>query len=203
MQEQPERQPERGPEQGPEHQPEGCPEQPERPERPANPQPATTARAARPPRTGAYDVLAGLGRTDPRMTLSAADCAALEELAGLWLARGATEVQVVHALTAGLPPQVHHPAALARTRLTAKLPPETAPVPVAARPALRVLECTVCRDPGHPEALPGGICGKCRGEAPPERAPAGLSPAEVRARVLLLRAAARTPDVRTPEETRP
>ncbi|MFP8944367.1 hypothetical protein ACLIYM_23410 [Streptomyces fenghuangensis] len=154
----------------------------------------------RPPRSRAYGVLAGLGRAEPRMTLSAADCAALEELAGQWLERGADERQLTGALTAGLPPEVHHPAALARRRLTDKLPPEPEPAPDSAPapgpasgspgPAvLRMAECTVCGVPGRPEALPGGLCRDCRGL--PQAGPAGPPPAEVRARVDRLRAAAR------------
>ncbi|MDH2408379.1 hypothetical protein ACG5V6_02825 [Streptomyces chitinivorans] len=154
----------------------------------------------RPPRSRAYGVLAGLGRTEPRMTLSAADCAALEKLAGQWLERGADERQLTGALLAGLPPEVHHPAALARRRLTDKLPPEPAPAPDSAsasgpasgspEPAvLRMAECTVCGVPGRPEALPGGLCRDCRGLPP--AGPAGPPPAEVRAYVDRLRAAAR------------
>ena len=144
------------------------------------------------PRSRAYGVLAGLGRTDPRLTLSAADCARLAELAGRWLERGATERQLVHALTAGLPAEVHHPAALVHRRLTDKLPPVPAPVPVREAAALRIAECTVCGAPGRPEALPGGLCRDCRGVPPPR--PTGPTAAEIRARVDRLRAAAREPE---------
>ncbi|MGY1452196.1 hypothetical protein [Streptomyces sp. SS8] len=153
----------------------------------------------RPSRSRAYGVLAGLGRAEPRMTLSAADCAALEELAGQWLERGADERQLTGALLAGLPREVHHPAALARRRLTDKLPPEPAadsapaPGPASGSPGpgvLRMAECTVCGVPGRPEALPGGLCRDCRGLPP--AGPAGPPPAEVRAYVDRLRAAART-----------
>ncbi|WP_101258432.1 hypothetical protein [Streptomyces barkulensis] len=163
--------------------------------------PEPVSEPVRPPRSRAYGVLAGLGRAEPRMTLSAADCAALEELAGQWLERGADERQLTGALLAGLPPEVHHPAALARRRLTDKLPPEPepepAPGPESAPPSasgppgpavLRMAECTVCGVPGRPEALPGGLCRDCRGLPP--AAPAGPSPDEVRARVDRLRAAA-------------
>ncbi|MFH0243184.1 Uma2 family endonuclease [Streptomyces sp. HK10] len=150
------------------------------------PAPAPAPGPVRPPRSRAYGVLAGLGRAEPRMTLSAADCAALEEPAGQWLERGADERQLTGALTAGLPPEVHHPAALARRRLTDRLPPEPAPGPAAApgpasgppEPAvLRMAECTVCGVPGRPEAFPGGLCRDCRGLPP--AAPAGPPPAEV------------------------
>ncbi|WP_199830856.1 hypothetical protein [Streptomyces sp. NBRC 110028] len=129
--------------------------------------PAAVSTAAAPTRTPAYDALASLGRTDPRMTLSAADCARLEPLAATWLARDADPGRLVQALTSGLPVPVHSPAALARTRLEAKLPPE--PVP-EARPEItisRLLECVDCGRPGPPAALPGGLCRPCRGEAAP------------------------------------
>ncbi|MEU7167890.1 hypothetical protein AB0A70_25145 [Streptomyces morookaense] len=149
---------------------------------------APVPQPARPTRSTAYAALASAARTDPRMTLSAADCAALEPLAMQWLERGADERAIVHALTTGLPPEVHHAAALARRRLTDKLPPEPAPLP--ARTALRILECTVCAVPGRPEALPGGVCRECRGEARSAQ-PGGFSAAEIHARVAELRAAAR------------
>ncbi|MEV4438663.1 hypothetical protein AB0K09_06505 [Streptomyces sp. NPDC049577] len=152
---------------------------------------APPAPAGRPARSRAYALLATLGRTDPRMTLSDADCAALEPLASEWLERGADEAEVVRALTAGLPPQVHHAAALARRRLTGKLPPHREPAPI--RTPLRIAECTVCAAPGRPEALPGGLCRDCRGEPRPP-APAALSPEEVRARAALLRAINREPE---------
>ncbi|MDB1086059.1 hypothetical protein PJ985_00485 [Streptomyces sp. ACA25] len=123
---------------------------------------------SRPERSRAYRVLAGLGEADPRMTLSAADCAALERLAEEWLRRGSTEQQMRLALTAGLPPSVHSPRAMAERRLTDKVPPEPwrEPEP-STRRVRRVVECTVCRAPGRPEALPGGLCPDCRGEPPP------------------------------------
>ncbi|MCP3822040.1 hypothetical protein NLX86_29335 [Streptomyces sp. A3M-1-3] len=149
----------------------------------------------RPPRTRAYAVLASLGRTEPAMTLSAADCTALEPLAAEWLARGATEAELLHALTAGLPVPVHHPAGIARARLTTKLPPHRPqPAPTPQRPApLRTLECTECRAPGRPEALAGGLCRTCRREAPPATT-GGLTPAEVQAHATRVRTAARIPE---------
>ncbi|MFI9099770.1 hypothetical protein ACIGXA_04530 [Streptomyces fildesensis] len=117
--------------------------------------------AARTARSEAYEALAVLGRTDPRMTLSAADCAALEPLAAEWLARGVRGPQLVYALTAGLPPHVHCAGALARRRLNDKMPPEAIAVAVVAR---RIMECTQCGVPGRPEALSGGLCRACSGE---------------------------------------
>ncbi|MCC2274639.1 hypothetical protein LKL35_04180 [Streptomyces sp. ET3-23] len=144
------------------------------------PPPARTAS-----RTEAYEALAAVGRTAPRMTLSAAECAQLEPLATEWLARGATREQLIAALTGGLPEQVHSPGALARRRLTDKLPPEQ---PV--RPSTRIMECTACGVPGYPEALPGGLCRQCRGEErrleTPDKADA------VRAQAARVRAGIRT-----------
>ncbi|MGW7576730.1 hypothetical protein [Streptomyces sp. NPDC054765] len=176
------------------------------PPRPRDPHVRTLTRARQPQSPG-YAALAALGRAEPRMTLSAADCASLEAFAEEWFARGATRDQLVHALVAGLPPHIHHPGRLARSRLLAKMPPEgpwTGPETAAAGPgpaqgpsagALRIMECTVCRAPGRPEALPGGVCGPCRGVAPPDRRsrPAERTAAHVRARVERLRAAARPP----------
>ncbi|MBB4894337.1 hypothetical protein FHS39_003371 [Streptomyces olivoverticillatus] len=152
------------------------------PESESDPKPKRTQK---PP---AYEALAAVGRKDARMALSAAECETLMPLADEWLARGASATELVYALTVGLPPVVHSPAALAGNRLTTKLPPEPAPTarPSAQRP--RIMECTHCGRPGRPEALPGGLCRPCRGETD------GIDPtpqarAEVRARVAQLRAA--------------
>ncbi|MET8329692.1 hypothetical protein, partial [Streptomyces sp. NPDC005181] len=68
-------------------------------------------------RSRAFVLLAALGRTAPMLSLSSADCAALEPYVTAWFDRGATELQLLHALTDGLPVQVHHAAALVRSRL--------------------------------------------------------------------------------------
>ncbi|WP_371537371.1 hypothetical protein [Streptomyces sp. NBC_00466] len=153
----------------------------------------------RPTRSRAFVLLAALGRTAPSLSLSAADCAALEPLAAVWFDRGATEPEMLHALTAGLPTPVHRASSLVRRRLTDKLPPERAPLPAprVPRPALRILECGKCGAPGRPEALPGGECAECRGR--PVRRPAPLTPAQVHTRAAQARAAAAT---RQPERAR-
>ncbi|WP_405779500.1 hypothetical protein [Streptomyces sp. NBC_00859] len=144
----------------------------------------------RPTRSRAFILLAALGRTAPSLSLSAADCAALEPLAAVWFDRGATEPEMLHALTAGLPTPVHRASSLVRRRLTDKLPPERAPhpAPPAPRPALRVMECGKCGAPGLPEALPGGECAECRGRPVSRKAP--LTPAQVHTRAAQARAAA-------------
>ncbi|MEV7022125.1 hypothetical protein [Kitasatospora sp. NPDC093558] len=121
---------------------------------------SATVRPKGRPRSPAYAALADLGLADPRLALSAADCAALEPLAAEWLARGTPPALFTAALTAGLPPEgVHSPAAFTRRRLLDKMPPErTAP----AAPATRILECTDCRTPCRPLALLGGLCRACR-----------------------------------------
>lgn len=147
-----------------------------------------------PVRSAAFGVLAAVGRRNPAVSLSAADCAALEPLAARWLERGATEEMLLHALADGLPSPVHHPAALLRNRLVSKLPPAPAPAPACVeRPPLRILECAKCGVPGRSEALEGGECGPCRGEARPARRPGTLAPDAVSARAAEARAAASRP----------
>ncbi|MGW0549272.1 hypothetical protein [Streptomyces altiplanensis] len=114
-------------------------------------------------RSAAYDVLASLGRTDPRMVLSAAECAALEADAAQWLARGVSADRLVRALTAGLPEAVHSPGGIVRSRLREKLPPEPAPEPATRAARRRVMACTECGSPGGSVSLPGGLCQVCRG----------------------------------------
>ncbi|WP_443051128.1 hypothetical protein [Streptomyces sp. JV185] len=118
----------------------------------------------RPTRSRAFALLAALGRTVPALTLSAADCAALEPQVGEWFERGATEAELLHALTDGLPAPIHHAPALVRRRLADKMPPERV-APAPRRTVLRTLECSECRSPGSAEALTGGRCRPCRGEA--------------------------------------
>ncbi|MEJ8658095.1 hypothetical protein [Streptomyces sp. MS1.AVA.4] len=143
----------------------------------------------RPTRSRAMILLVALGREAPVMSLSAVECAQLAPLVEEWFARGAAERDVLRALTTGLPTPVHHPAALARRRLTDKLPPEPAPPP----PPLRILECGKCGAPARAEALRDGDCGTCRGEPAPVP-PSGLTPAQVRARMSEVRAAADQPN---------
>ncbi|MGA4849661.1 hypothetical protein ACOBQB_26645 [Streptomyces sp. G5(2025)] len=146
----------------------------------------------RPTRSRAFILLAALGRTAPALSLSYIDCVRLEPQVTQWFARGATEPDILRALTAGLPTPIHSPAALVRSRLTSKLPPEPPP----PRATLRILECAHCGAPGRPEALPGGLCGPCRGEpAPGGTAP--LTPEAVRAHATAARAAANVPQQRT------
>ncbi|MEV7975967.1 hypothetical protein [Streptomyces sp. NPDC086519] len=154
----------------------------------AVPEPEQDPDRTRPTRSRAHILLAALGRTAPTLSLSQADCAALAPLLTEWFARGASDEYALQALTSGLPSPVHHPAALLRRRLTDKLPPPE-PVRPAARPPLRILECAKCGTPGRPEALPGGICGACRGERAPGCHNTPLSPSEVRSRVAEIRGA--------------
>jgi hypothetical protein len=146
----------------------------------------------RPTRSRAYVLLAALGRANPMMSLSHTECLSLVPLVDEWFARDATERQLLHALTDGLPVPVHHAAALARRRLTDKLPPEPVPLP----PPRRILECGTCGVPGRADALVDGACARCRGggTAPPPTLPA----ARVHAHAAQARAAANRP----PETTR-
>ncbi|MGW2654776.1 hypothetical protein ACWC1D_14140 [Streptomyces sp. NPDC001478] len=135
----------------------------------------------RPTRSRAFVLLAALGRTAPTLTLSSAHCAALEPRVTEWFERGATEAEILNALTQGLPVPVHSAFHLVAARLRDKLPPaRTAP----SRPTvlLRALECGECRAPGSPEALRGGLCGACRGDVDadiPSGGPAGAVPARL------------------------
>ncbi|MFB7212425.1 MarR family transcriptional regulator [Streptomyces sp. NPDC056255] len=113
----------------------------------------------------AFLALAQLGRTDSRLALSAADCAALEQMAAEWFARGVDADYLTHALTAGLPASVDSPFGFVRRRLRDKLPPRLPAASPAApgAPVRRLMvECTECGAPGRPEAFRDGLCLLCR-----------------------------------------
>ncbi|TWG04869.1 hypothetical protein FHX80_113341 [Streptomyces brevispora] len=137
------------------------PAEPDRPAAAPAPSPSPS-----PSPSPAYLALAGLGRVDARLALSAADCTVLEALATRWFDRGVDTDYLTHALTAGLPLRVDSPVGFVRRRLNDKLPPAlpTAPTPPpAGTPVRRVMmECTECGTPGRPEALPDGLCHPCR-----------------------------------------
>lgn len=86
--------------------PSASPRHPLPPYQPPAPAAAETAEEPEPgvraPRSEAYDVLAGLGRREPRLQLSEGDCVELEHLVGEWLARGVGREQITQALTSGL-----------------------------------------------------------------------------------------------------
>lgn len=152
----------------------------------------------RPVRSRSFTLLAALGRTAPALSLSEAHCVALEPQVSRWLERGATEAEVLHALTEGLPARVHHSAAFVRRRLLDKLPPERV-LPSPRQVVLRTLECGECRSPGSPESMVGGLCAPCRGNpSPAPRGPRDAVPEQgVRARVSEIRAGL------TPRDERP
>lgn len=127
----------------------------QKPER--QPEPAAPAAPS-----AAYRTLARLGRTDPRMTLSATECAALESLAAQWLARGATADHLTRSLTTGLPHPLHSPGAIARTRLESKMPPEPYQAPEYITRAVMV--CMGCEQPENVVTLIKGMCLDCNEE---------------------------------------
>ncbi|MFE1201875.1 MarR family transcriptional regulator [Streptomyces sp. NPDC058762] len=118
-------------------------------------------------RATAYQTLARLGRVEPRLALSDADCHALTDLAVPWLERGASPVSLTKALTAGLPDAVHAPRGFVARRLRDKLPPMPMSQLTPDAPEPRLLgrlmpECTECGVPGRPAAFVGGLCQGCR-----------------------------------------
>ncbi|WP_406000188.1 hypothetical protein [Streptomyces sp. NBC_00829] len=115
-----------------------------------------------PERTTAYRTLAALGRTDSRMTLSAADCERLEPLAATWLTYGASVTHLIRALTDGLPDAVHSPAGIAKRRLEDKMPPKPYREPETVLHTVMV--CMFCDTTEEDEPLINGMCEACRSE---------------------------------------
>ncbi|MFH9297259.1 MarR family transcriptional regulator [Streptomyces sp. NPDC017520] len=150
------------------------------PQAPAATPPTTPAALPQSPRAAlslAYVALAQLGRHEPRLALSSADCETLQSLAQGWFDRGVDADYLFQALTCGIPARVDSPAGFVRDRLIRKLPPHLPPTPPAPGvTAHRLLvECTECGAPGRPESLPDGLCGPCRRSGPGAATPAPAS----------------------------
>ncbi|MCM2412139.1 MarR family transcriptional regulator [Streptomyces sp. RKAG290] len=165
---------------------------------PASPLPAqaTSVPPQRAPEqhSPAYLTLARLGRDDPRLALSAADCTTLEEHAAAWLDRGVNTEYLTQALTAGLPERVDSPVGFLRRRLRDKMPPQlpTARTPETS-PRRLLVECTECGTPGRPEALPDGLCQDCRTPTRTPEATAAIPERNIHALVGNLRDLLKTP----------
>ncbi|MEV0638431.1 hypothetical protein AB0I77_26525 [Streptomyces sp. NPDC050619] len=95
---------------------------------PPSPPPARAALAAK--------LLGSLGRTDPRLTLGAAEALRLAPLVEEWWDAGASSAQLRAALTDGLPQPVYSARALVEDRLRRKRPARAAAV--AATPVTTV-----------------------------------------------------------------
>ncbi|MFD7404127.1 hypothetical protein ACFV7R_15930 [Streptomyces sp. NPDC059866] len=78
----------------------------------------------------AAKLLGSLGRTDPRLTLGAAEALRLAPLVEAWWDAGASSAQVRAALTDGLPSPVYSPRALVENRLRRKRPDASTAPPV-------------------------------------------------------------------------
>ncbi|MGA5297566.1 hypothetical protein ACPCKV_27165 [Streptomyces koyangensis] len=170
----------------PDTQPPAVPETPEAPaETPARPvwlahpdeahPQSRTEHPAPAPETAAstpgYRALARLAHTEPRLTLSAAECDALAPLADQWLQRRVRPEHLTLALTSGLPQgPIHSPAAFLRSRLEKKMPPlpaDSAPATdqeTAAQPGQVtrvIMMCTTCDQDETTVPLTDGLCPDC------------------------------------------
>ncbi|MFF9361483.1 helix-turn-helix domain-containing protein [Streptomyces griseoluteus] len=119
------------------------------------------------PRPGddkAVALLAGLRRTDARLTLSRRDVYRLAPAVTAWFDVGAGTATVIHTLTSGLPAVLESPAALIAYRLRDQLPlPLPEPAVLPARPATAphpMRNCDGC-DRGFRAPEPGR-CRDCR-----------------------------------------
>ncbi|MGP3633421.1 hypothetical protein ACTU45_08625 [Streptomyces sp. 24-1644] len=119
-----------------------------------------------PARSEAYDVLAGLGRREPRLQLSDGECVVLEHLVDEWMVRGVGREQVAQALVAGLPASVHSAGAFLRKRLEKKMPPAPQPRKSAFREEVVGAEmmCAFCDEDETTTTLVDGVCVDCRAD---------------------------------------
>ncbi|MGW3336690.1 helix-turn-helix domain-containing protein [Streptomyces sp. NPDC001009] len=143
------------------------PEAPAAPARADQPDPPADDTAPHPRDDRAVTLLAGLRRTDARLTLSRRDVHRLAPAVTAWFDVGAGASTVIHTLTAGLPAVLESPAALIAYRLRNQLPPPlpapTAPPALSATAATAahpMRNCDGC-DRGFRAAEPGR-CRDCR-----------------------------------------
>jgi hypothetical protein len=127
------------------------------------------------------NLLARVARTESKLSLGRGEALRLAPLVTEWRRRGASDLHVINALTAGLPRGgVHHPARFIETRLRSKMPAERIVVPSR-------LECDEC---GVPVAAVG-LCQSCQQADPADSRPT-TDFAQVRSRgAALARAALR------------
>ncbi|MCZ7414691.1 helix-turn-helix domain-containing protein [Streptomyces sp. WMMC897] len=122
------------------------------------------------PYGAARGFLVRLRRSDTRLLLSEGDVRRLTPAVAAWFERGASPEALRNALTANLPEPLTRPAGLIGYRLTALLPPASAPAaqPPLPRPPDPFQECDTCprvfRAP-----RPGGSCPVCRAARDVER----------------------------------
>ncbi|WP_306333294.1 helix-turn-helix domain-containing protein [Streptomyces sp. KL118A] len=110
----------------------------------------------------ATGLLVDLRRHEPRLLLTERDVHRLAPAVAVWLERGAAPDAVRRTLTAALPDELRHPAALLAHRLTALLPPPLPPGPVAAVARPDPLQnCEACD-----RAFRAPVPGHCRGCRP-------------------------------------
>ncbi|WP_225860624.1 helix-turn-helix domain-containing protein [Streptomyces triticiradicis] len=138
-------------------------------------------------RDKAEALLAGLRRTDIRLTLSGREVRRLAPLVVAWFENGLGRASVIHALTDDLPLHVRHPAGFLRNRLLDLLPPALPPLPGAGEseplpsrplpPPPAMATCEGGCDRGFRAPFPGAWCRDCRAARPGEApvAPAGVT----------------------------
>ena len=104
-------------------------------------------------------LIARIGRSEPKLSIGQSEALRLAPLVTEWRRRGASDLHVIGALTAGLPSGgVYHPVRFLESRLRSKMPAERRLPPSS-------LECEEC---GVPVLAPGR-CRSCR-EAEPSKA---------------------------------
>ncbi|WP_051790390.1 hypothetical protein [Streptomyces sp. NRRL S-1022] len=136
--------------------------------KPEPPTPTTRASGPRDPRHDrAAALLAGLRRTDERLILSQRQVDRLAPAVAAWFEAGAAETVVHHALTAGLPVHMPHPAGVLAYRLDAMRPVSLPAGPLASQPTAKPVGATRRSDPlqncdGCDRAFRAAAPGSCR-----------------------------------------
>ncbi|MEQ4716130.1 hypothetical protein [Nonomuraea sp. B19D2] len=109
-------------------------------------------------------LVARIGRLEPRLTIGLSEMGKVLPLVAEWRQRGASDDQIIHAVTAGLPGNVDTAVGLMRSRLTRKMPARFTVTSVT--PAHAMYECPECGRPGRQ----AGRCADCRTVSTPETA---------------------------------
>jgi hypothetical protein len=101
-------------------------------------------------------LVARIGRMQPRLTIGLAEMGKVLPLMAEWRERGASDDQIIHAVTGWVPDEIRTAVGFVRSQLSKKMPPALPVKPVTVLTPL--VECPECGKPGRT----AGVCADCQ-----------------------------------------